>query len=158
MAKTTPATKALDRAGVTYTLHTYPYDPSADRIGLQAAEALGVAPHLVLKTLLAKVDGKLVCMLVPSNEEVSMKRLATAFDGRSAEMIAPTEAERISGYHVGGISPFGQKRLLPTVIEGAALRCERVFVNGGQRGLQVQLNPRDAARMLNAVVAELTPS
>src|SRR3712207_2054003 len=124
MSKTTRATLALDRAGVSYTVHSYAYDPDADRIGLQAAESLGAPPEIVLKTLMAQVDGKPVCVVVPSDREVSMKRLAAAFAGKSAQMMRPADAERLTGYHVGGISPFGQRKPVPTAIEVAALDHE----------------------------------
>ena len=150
MSKATRATMALDRARVPYTLHSYSYDPDAERIGMQAAESLGVAPEIVLKTLMAQVDGKPVCVIVPSDREVSMKRLAAAFGAKSAQMMRPDDAERLTGYHVGGISPFGQKKSVPTTIEIAALTHESVFINGGQRGLQVRLNPADARDALKA--------
>jgi Cys-tRNA(Pro)/Cys-tRNA(Cys) deacylase len=95
-------------------VHTYDYDPNADRIGLQAAEALNEPPERVLKSLMAMVDGKPVCVIVRSDREVSMKKLAAAFGGKSAQMMKPGEAERLSGYKVGGISPFGQTRKLRT--------------------------------------------
>lgn len=155
MSKVTRATQALLKAGIAFTLHEYDYDPDADRIGLQAADALGEAPRRVLKTLMALVDGKPVCVILPSDREVAMKKLAAAFGGKAAQMMKPAEAERVTGYHVGGISPFGQKRAVPTVIERAALDEDRVFVNGGQRGLQLRLDPRVAAQVLNAVVAPL---
>src|SRR5512140_1763512 len=103
MSKTTRATQALTSLGIKFALHTYDYDPDADRIGLQAAEALGVEPRRVLKTLMAEVDGKPVCVVVSSDREVSMKRLAAAFRGKNAGMMRPADAERLSGYHVGGI-------------------------------------------------------
>lgn len=155
MSKVTRATKALDAAGVAFTVHTYDYDPDADRIGLQAAEALGEVPARVLKTLMARVDGKPVCVIVPSDHEVSMKKLAAAFGGKAAEMMKPADAERITGYKVGGISPFGQMRKVPTVIEIVALGHERVYVNGGQRGLQVRLTPQNAAMALQAITASV---
>lgn len=155
MASTTRATQALTAAKAAFTVHHYDYDPSAERIGMQAAEALGEAPHRVLKTLMALVDGKPVCVVVPSDKEVSMKKLAAAFGGKKAEMMPPADAERVTGYHVGGISPFGQKRLVPTAIEEAALAEDLVYINGGQRGLQVRLNPTDAQRVLKAVAAPL---
>lgn len=155
MSKATQATRTLTAAGVTFTLHSYDYDPGAERIGLQAAEALGEAPHRVLKTLMALVDGKPVCVVVPSDREVAMKKLAAAFGGKSAEMMKPADAERLTGYHVGGISPFGQKRRVPTAIEQAALAEDLVYVNAGQRGLQVRLDPNAAATILAAVVAPL---
>ncbi len=153
MSKATRATMALDRARVAYTLHSYRYDPDAERIGMQAAESLGVAPETVLKTLMAQVDGKPVCVIVPSDREVSMKRLAAAFGAKSAQMMRPDDAERLTGYHVGGISPFGQKKSVPTAIEIAALTHESVFINGGQRGLQVRLSPEDARAVLHAKAA-----
>jgi Cys-tRNA(Pro)/Cys-tRNA(Cys) deacylase len=153
MSKTTRATQALSKAGVSFTVHTYDYDPGAERVGLQAAEALGEAPSRVLKTLMAEVDGKPVCVIVPSDEEVSMKKLASAFGGKSASMMKPADAERLTGFVVGGISPFGQKKQVPIAIEEAALAHDAVYMNGGQRGLQVRLAPRDAAAALKAIVA-----
>lgn len=155
MSKTTPATKALEKLGVKFALHVYVYDSGAESIGLQAAEALGVEPARMLKTLMAEIDGKPVCVVVPSDREVSMKRLASAFGGKSASMMKPADAERLTGYHVGGISPFGQKKLVPTAIEIAALDEPHVYINGGQRGLQVRLDPKAARDALKAVAASL---
>lgn len=155
MSKGTRATQTLEKAGVAFTVHSYAYDPSADRIGMQAAEALGAPPAQVLKTLMTKVDRKPACVIVPSDCEVSMKRLAAAVRGKSAEMMPLVEAERIAGYVVGGISPFGQKKRVPTLIEETALAHDFVFINAGQRGLQVRLSPRDAAKALGAIVAPL---
>ena len=156
MAKTTPATLALDKAGVAYELFTYDYDPDAPRVGLQAAQALGVSPDQVLKTLMALVDGKPVCAILASDEEVAMKKLAAAVGGKSAQMMKPADAERLTGYKVGGVSPFGQKRQAPTVLDEMATLHERVFVNGGQRGLQVLIAPADLAAALDAVIVSLT--
>lgn len=155
MSKATRATQLLSQAGVAFTVHVYDYDPNAERVGLQAAEALGEAPRRVLKTLMAEVDGKPVCVVVPSDREVSMKKLASAFHGKSANMMKPADAERLTGYHVGGISPFGQKKTVPTAIEEAALAEPLVYINGGQRGLQVRLDPKHALKALNAVAAPL---
>ena len=155
MSKTTRATQALTKAGVSFTSVTYDYDPNAERIGLQAAEAIGEAPRRVLKTLMAEVDGRPACVVVPSDREVSMKKLAAAFGGKSASMMKPADAERLTGYHVGGISPFGQKKLVPTAIEITALDEPHVFINGGQRGLQVRLDPKAACEVLKAVAASL---
>jgi Cys-tRNA(Pro)/Cys-tRNA(Cys) deacylase len=142
VSKKTRATEALEKRGVAFSVHTYHYDPGVDRIGVQAAEALGEPPRRVLKTLMALVDGKPVCVVVPSDREVSMKKVAAAFNGKSAEMMKPADAERTSGYIVGGISPFGQRREVPTVMEERALDEAFVFINGGQRGLQVRLDPK----------------
>jgi Cys-tRNA(Pro)/Cys-tRNA(Cys) deacylase len=156
MSKTTRATAALVKLGVSFATHSYDYDPDASRIGLHAAEALGVEPHRVLKTLMAEVDGRPVCVVVPSDREVSMKRLAAAFRGKAANMMRPADAERLTGYHVGGISPFAQKKRVPIAIDAAALSEGRVYLNGGQRGLQIELDPRDAVRALDATVYALT--
>jgi Cys-tRNA(Pro)/Cys-tRNA(Cys) deacylase len=156
MSKTTRATAALASLGVKFVLHTYSYDSTAERIGLQAAEALGIEPRRMLKTLMAEVDGKPVCVVVPSDCEVSMKKLAAAFGGKAAQMMRPADAERLTGYHVGGISPFGQKKRVPVAIEEAALRQASVFLNGGQRGLQVELDPNDAVKAAGAIVRALT--
>ncbi|WP_374660372.1 Cys-tRNA(Pro) deacylase [Phenylobacterium sp.] len=156
MAKTTPATLALDRAGIAYELFTYDYDPDAPRVGLQAAQALGVSPDQVLKTLMALVDGKPVCAILASDEEVAMKKLAAAVGGKSAHMMKPADAERLTGYKVGGVSPFGQKRQVPTVLDEMATLHDQVFVNGGQRGLQVLIAPADLAAALDAIVVSLT--
>jgi len=155
LSRTTPATLALRKAGVAFDVVTYDYDPGAERVGLQAAEAMGAEPRRVLKTLMAEADGKPVCVVVPSDREVSMKKLAAAFGARSAQMMKPADAERLTGYKVGGISPFGQRRKVPTAIEETALGEERVFINGGQRGLQVRLAPADAKLAMEAKAAAL---
>ena len=155
MARDTPATRALIRAGAAFTLHTYDYDPAAESAGLQAADALGADPACVLKTLMAEVDGKPVCVVVPSDEEVNMKKLAAAFGGKSAHMMKPADAERLTGYKVGGISPFGQKKLVPTAVEEVATLEEEVFLNGGQRGLQIRLKSDDLIAALGGKAADL---
>lgn len=156
MSKTTRATLALTKLGVKFALHGYDYDPGAERIGLQAAEALGIEPRRVLKTLMAEVDGKPVCVVVPSDREVSMKKLAAAFRGKAANMMRPADAERLTGYHVGGVSPFGQKKRVPVAIDATTLAEASVYLNGGQRGLQIELDPKDAVRALEAIAVELT--
>ena len=155
MSKTTRATLALTKAGVKFITHSYDYDPEAESIGLQAAEALGVEPHRMLKTLMAEVDGKPVCAVVPADAEVSMKKLASAFGAKTAKMMRPADAERLTGYHVGGISPFGQKKRVPVAIEQAALAEASVYLNGGQRGLQIEIDPNDAVKAIGAIAATL---
>jgi Cys-tRNA(Pro)/Cys-tRNA(Cys) deacylase len=155
MSKTTPATLALGAAGVTFALFPYDYDPDAPRVGLQAAEALGKSPDQVFKTLMAEVDGKPVCVVVPSDCEVSMKKLAATFGGKSANMMKPVDAERLTGFKVGGISPFGQRKKVPTAIDETAELFDEVLINGGQRGLLVGLAPADAARVADARFADL---
>jgi Cys-tRNA(Pro)/Cys-tRNA(Cys) deacylase len=153
MSSTTRATQFLKQQGVSFTLASYDYDPDAEKIGVAAAEAMGVPPQRVLKTLMAEVDGKPVCVVVPSDREVSMKKLAQAFGGKTAAMMKPADAERITGYHVGGISPFGQKKRVPAAVEESALVHQSVFLNGGQRGLQVCMAPGEIVRVLKAVAA-----
>jgi Cys-tRNA(Pro)/Cys-tRNA(Cys) deacylase len=155
MSKTTRATQALQKAGIAFTIVTYDYDPNAERIGLQAAEAIGEEPRRVLKTLMAEVDGRPACVVVPSDREVSMKKLAAAFGGKTAQMMKPADAERATGYHVGGISPFGQKKQAATAIELTALEEPYVFINGGQRGLQIKLDPKAARDALKAAAVPL---
>jgi Cys-tRNA(Pro)/Cys-tRNA(Cys) deacylase len=153
MAKGTPATVALTKAGVAFTLHEYDYDPNAARIGMQAAEALGVDPARLLKALMAKAGTATVCVLVPSDAEVSLKKLAAAAGAKDAAMLPPAEAERITGYHVGGISPFGQKKRARVFVEATALAT--LILNGGRRGLQIELAPADLLRVLEATPAAL---
>ena len=151
MAKGTPATMALQHAGIAFTLREYDYDPDAVHIGLQAAQALGVDPARLLKTLMARAGRETVCVLVPSDREVSLKKLAAAAGAKEAAMLPAAEAERVTGYHVGGISPFGQKKRVPVVIDDAALAHSTVFLNGGQRGLQIEIAPAAAQQALGAV-------
>jgi Cys-tRNA(Pro)/Cys-tRNA(Cys) deacylase len=155
VSRATPGTLALDRAGVAYALAVYDYDPSADRIGLQAADALGAPPGQVLKTLIVRADGKPACVVLASDREVSMKKLAAALRVKACEMMPPADAERVTGYRVGGVSPFGQKKRLPSVIDAAAAALGQVYVNGGQRGLQLRLAPTDLVRVLEATVADV---
>ncbi len=155
MSKITRATLALNKAGVNFALHSYDYDPNAEYVGLQAAEAIGIEPRRVLKTLMAEVDGKPVCVIVPSDREVSMKKLAPAFNGKTAKMMRAADAERLTGYHVGGISPFAQKKRVVIAIDESAMSEPSVFLNGGQRGLQIQLDPNDACKALGAIVRPL---
>ncbi len=155
MARGTPATVALENAATAFTLHEYDYDPNAERIGIQAAEALGVAPGRLLKTLMAKAGG-VVCVLVPSDREVSLKKLAAAAGAKDAAMLAPADAERHTGYRVGGISPFGQKKRARVFIEADALAFDTVLLNGGRRGLQIEIAPGEIVRLLDATVASLS--
>jgi Cys-tRNA(Pro)/Cys-tRNA(Cys) deacylase len=155
MAKGTPATLALEKAGVAFTLHEYDYDPNAPRIGMQAAEALRIEPARLLKTLMARAGDVVLCVLAPSDREVNLKKLAAAAGAKSAAMLAAADAERVTGYRVGGISPFGQKKRVRVFIEQSALAFERVVVNGGRRGLQVELRPADLVSLLSATATAL---
>ncbi len=156
MSKTTPATLALTKAGIAFELFPYDYDPDAPRVGLQAAQALGKAPEQVFKTLMTLADGKPACVIVPSDCEVSMKKLATALGAKSAQMMKPADAERLTGYKVGGVSPFGQRKSVPTVMDETAVLFDQVLINGGQRGLLLGIAPDDAVRAAGASLADLT--
>ncbi len=155
MAKTTPATLALKKAGVAFELLAYDYDPGDERVGLQAAAAIGEDPARVFKTLMMETDGKPVCIVIPSDHEASLKKVAALFGAKHAAMMTPAAAERLTGYHVGGISPLGQKRKVPTAIDETALAHDTVTVNGGGRGLQARLKPADLIRALDARVTDL---
>ena len=150
MAKGTPATVALEKAGVAFKLHEYDYDPNAGRIGMQAAEALGVSPQRLLKTLMAKAGGQPVCVVIASDREVSLKKLAVAAGAKDATMLPAAEAERITGYHVGGISPLGQKKRVKVFIDAAAMAHPTIIFNGGRRGLQIEIPPGELVKLLNA--------
>ena len=155
MAKGTPATVALEKSGTAFTLHEYEYDPDADSIGMQAATALGVDPSRLLKTLMAKAGSDVVCVLAPSDKDVSLKKLAAAAGAKDAAMLKPAEAERFTGYRVGGISPFGQKKRVQVFIEAAAMNHATVICNGGRRGLQIELPPGEIVHLLDAKPAAL---
>ena len=155
MSHTTQGTILLSQLGIAFELHPYDYDPGAPRIGLQAAEALGIDPSETFKTLMAEVDGKPVCVVVPSDNEVSMKKLAACFGGKSAAMMKAPDAERLTGYKVGGIGPFGQKRKVPTALDETAELFDRIYINAGQRGLLLSMAPADAIRAAEMKVADL---
>ena len=155
MAKGTPATVALEKAGITFELHEYDYDPNAERIGMQAADALGVSPQRLLKTLMAKAGAEPVCVVIASDREVSLKKLAAAAGAKDAAMLSPAEAGRITGYHVGGISPLGQKKRVKVFIDAAATTHPTIIFNGGRRGLQIEITPAEFVKLLNATVAEI---
>jgi Cys-tRNA(Pro)/Cys-tRNA(Cys) deacylase len=148
----TPATVALTRAGVDFTLHAYDHDPRASSYGLEAAEALGLDPERVYKTLVADVDGRLVVAVVPVSGWLDLKALARALGGSKAAMAEQATAERATGYVVGGISPLGQKRSHPTVVDTTALEHPTVYVSAGRRGLDLEIAPADLVQVTGAVV------
>jgi Cys-tRNA(Pro)/Cys-tRNA(Cys) deacylase len=156
MAKGTPATVALEKAGIAFRLHEYDYDPNAERIGMQAADALGVSPQRLLKTLMAKAGGQPVCVVIASDREVSLKKLASAAGAKDAAMLPAAEAERITGYHVGGISPLGQKKRVRVFIDAAAMAHPTIIFNGGRRGLQIEIPPAELVRILGATASDLS--
>lgn len=151
----TPATVALTRARVPFTVHTYDHDPAASSYGLEAAQALRLDPDRVLKTLLTSVDGALVVGIVPVSGQLDLKAVAAAVGGKKAAMADPAVAERATGYVVGGISPLGQKRAHATVLDESATAHETVFVSGGRRGMDLELAPQDLVRLTDAVVAAI---
>lgn len=151
----TPATVALDRAGVSYTLHPYVHDPAAESYGLDAAAALGVPASQVFKTLLADIDGGLVVGVVPVTGSLDLKALAKAAGGKRATMAEPSTAERVTGYVVGGISPLGQRKQLPTVLDDSSHTHPTIYVSGGRRGLDIELSPTDLQALTGAVVAPI---
>jgi Cys-tRNA(Pro)/Cys-tRNA(Cys) deacylase len=149
----TPATLVLTRAGVTYSVHAYEHQSSAASFGLEAAHRLGVEPERVFKTLVADVDDNLVVAVVPVSGSLDLKSLAHAVRGKRAAMASTSAAERVTGYVVGGISPLGQRRALPTVIDRSALSYDTVFVSAGRRGLDIEIAASDLVRLTGAVVA-----
>ncbi|TCC23608.1 Cys-tRNA(Pro) deacylase [Kribbella speibonae] len=151
----TPATVALTKAKVEFTTHAYEHDPSAKSFGLEAAEALGLAPEQVFKTLLVEVDGKLTVGVVPVDKQLDLKAIAAAAGGKKAVMADPAAAERTTGYVVGGISPIGQKRALPTVVDSTAADHPTVYVSGGRRGLDIGLSPADLIAVTRARTAAI---
>ncbi|WP_338148251.1 Cys-tRNA(Pro) deacylase [Neoroseomonas eburnea] len=155
--RVTPAIRAVAAAAIRHRVLEYDYDPSAEAIGLQAAEALGIDPARVFKTLVVALDtGELVCVAIPSDARLSLKALAAAAGAKRAEMAQPAKAERATGYVVGGISPFGQRRRLRTFIDESALGHAEILLNGGRRGLQIGLAPDDAVAALGAAALPLT--
>lgn len=151
----TPATVALDAAGVEFVLHPYRHDPRAASYGLEAAEALRVDPARVFKTLMASVDGRLVVGIVPVAGQLDLKALARTLGGAKAVMAEVAAAERATGYVAGGISPIGQKRVHPTALDASAMELPTVFVSAGRRGLDLELAPADLVTVTGAVVAPI---
>ena len=154
--KGTPATALLAREKVPHTLHPYEPDAHASSYGEAGAAALGVEPARMFKTLLADLDGRLVCAVVPVSGSLDLKALAAALKGKKAAMAEPAAAERSTGYVVGGISPLGQKTRLRTVVDVSALGFGTVHVSGGRRGLSLELAPADLVRLTSATVAEVS--
>lgn len=151
----TPATVALTQAGVTFTVHAYDHHPGAASYGLEAVEALGLDAARVFKTLVASVDGHLVVAVVPVAGSLDLKALASAAGGKRGEMADPALAERTTGYVLGGISPLGQRRPLPTVLDDSARGHSTIHVSGGRRGLEVELAPEDLVRLTDATTAAI---
>jgi Cys-tRNA(Pro)/Cys-tRNA(Cys) deacylase len=149
----TPATVALTRAGIPYAVRAYEHDPAAESFGLEAAQALGVDPARVFKTLLVDTGSGLAVAIVPVDRTLDLKAMASALGVKKVVMADPLAAERSSGYVVGGISPVGQKRALPTVLDSSAAEHETVLVSGGRRGLDLELHPADLVAVTRASTA-----
>lgn len=150
----TTATIALERAKIPFTLHEYPHDPRASSYGMEASEALGIAPERMFKTLVASVDGSALAVgVVPVDRQLDLKRLAAAVGGKKAVMAEVAAAERATGYVAGGISPVGQKKRLPVVVDASAMEFATMFCSAGRRGLEIELAPADLVRAVGAVVA-----
>jgi Cys-tRNA(Pro)/Cys-tRNA(Cys) deacylase len=146
----------LARQKVTHTLHQYAHDPRAEAFGDEAAAALGIAPQRIFKTLIATIDGRLVCAVVPVAGRLDLKALAAVVGGKRAAMAEPAAAQRATGYVLGGISPLGHKSRLPVVVDDSAQQFPTVYVSAGRRGLQVELAPADLVRLTSATLAPIT--
>ena len=151
----TPATAALAAAGVPFVLHPYVHDPSAASYGAEAAEALGIDPEKVFKTLMVEVEGRLAVGVVPVSGNLDLKAFAAALGAKKASMADPAVAERRTGYVLGGISPLGQRQTSPTVIDGSALALETMLVSGGKRGLDIEVAPADLLRLTGGITAPI---
>lgn len=151
----TPATKLLTSLGINFKIHEYEHDPSAESYGLEAADKLGYPYEQVFKTLVATTDSGFAVAIVPVNQQVSLKNLAHVLGSKKTQMAKPEVASRLTGYVVGGISPVGQKKLLPTVIDEIAQLQETVLVSGGKRGFDIELATLDLAKVTNAIFAAI---
>ncbi len=146
---------ALERAGIPFTVHEYAHDPRHESYGREASQALGVSPDRVFKTLIAEVDGVLVAGVVPVEGQLDLRALAGSCGGKKAAMAQVTAAERATGYVAGGISPVGQRKRLPVVLDASAMNFATVFCSGGRRGLEIELAPADLVRAADAKVARI---
>jgi Cys-tRNA(Pro)/Cys-tRNA(Cys) deacylase len=151
----TPAFVALHRADVPFSVHSYVHDPRAESFGMEAAQAMGVEPGRVFKTLMAVVDGELCVGIVPVMGSLDLKALADALGGKRSQMADTAQAQRATGYVIGGISPLGQKKAHRTVIDKSSSQWPTIFVSGGRRGLEAELHPADLVRLTDAVVARI---
>lgn len=152
----TPAIEQLEALGVPHRVHAYEHDASAPSYGAEAADKLGVDPSRVFKTLIVQLDDKaLAVAIVPVSATLSLKRAAKALGSKKAKMADPTAVSRTTGYVLGGVSPLGQRRALPTVVDGSASDFETVCVSGGRRGLEIELAPSDLIRLTEAKLAAI---
>lgn len=151
----TPAIVALTAANIAFSEHRYDHDPTTTSFGMEAAAVLGLPPEQVFKTLLCEIDGKPHVAIVPVSGQLDLKRAAAAVGGKRAEMMQVSAAERITGYIAGGISPFGQKKVLPTIVDETAHLFDCIYVSGGRRGLDIGVAPSDLVVFLDATVADI---
>lgn len=154
----TPAIDQVRKAGIAFRVHEYVHDPRAEEYGLEAAQSLGLDPKRVFKTLLVMLDGdrkRLAVGIVPVEQLLNLKQIAKALAAKTAEMADPKDAERATGYMVGGISPMGQKKLFPTVLDESALAFSTIYVSGGRRGVDVELSPQDLVKVCNGLTAPI---
>ena len=152
----TPATVALTTAHIAFSIHEYVHDPRSGSYGLEAAAALGLPADQVFKTLITNVDAAPTVAIVPVNCTLDLKLLAAALGGRKAELADPAVAQRLTGYVVGGISPIGQRKLLPTVLDESALLWDMVYVSGGRRGMDIGLAPADLVDITHAITTAIS--
>jgi len=155
MGRATRATAALDRAGIAHGVHAYDYSADVDSKGLAAAQALGIDPSRMFKTLMAWVDKQALVVVIPSDQRLSLKKLAANCGGKHAQMMEIAEAERRSGYKVGGISPFAQQRPAKVLFASSALQHATLYINAGQRGVLLDIAPTDALQVLQASIADI---
>lgn len=151
----TPACKALQKLKIEFSIHEYQHDPSAKNFGLEAAEKLSLSVHEVFKTLLVTDDKNYYVAVLPVNCQLNLKKVATALQCKKLHMADPKDAERLTGYVVGGISPFGQKKRLSTVVDLQASSLDKVYVSGGKRGFDIGIAPEAMKVVLNAKFADL---
>ena len=151
----TPATKLLKAKKIQFSIHEYKHDANAKSFGLEAAEKLGLDVAEVFKTLLVSDDKNFFVAILPVHHQLNLKKVAAAFSCKKLQMADPKDAERLTGYLVGGISPIGQKKKLKTVIDQSAQKLDYMYVSGGKRGLDIGLSPADLAQVLNASFAEI---
>ncbi len=153
----TPAIVAATQAGIRFTVHPYEHNPTADSYGEEAARALGLDPDRVLKTLVTALDdGQLAVAILPVSKRLDLKAFAVAAGTKKVSMADGKDAERVTGYVIGGISPLGQKKPLPAILDASALKYDTIYVSGGKRGLQIELAPDDLRIMIGANVASIS--
>ncbi|MCG7994291.1 MAG: Cys-tRNA(Pro) deacylase [Candidatus Thiodiazotropha taylori] len=153
----TPAVKMAKQAGITYQTHSYQHDPQHDSYGMEAVEKLGLPAERVFKTLVVSIDGGgLAVGVLPVSAKLDLKALAKVLNVKKLAMADPRAVERSSGYVLGGVSPLGQKRKLPTVIDRSAAQSATIYVSAGKRGLEIELSPEDLANLLDATMAAIT--